>query len=184
MMEEMMERTIEREILFEGTIINLRVDRVELTHGQQSKREIVEHRGAVTILPISGNSILFVNQYRKAVEEEVLELPAGTREEGESIEETARRELIEETGYEAQVLKHLSSFYTTPGYSTEEIHLFLAEDLIEVTDRGISQDIDEQIEVISMKKERVRESLKKGLFKDGKTIAGLSLYFLKEREDQ
>lgn len=178
----MMEKTIESDLLFQGHIINLRVDTVELDQGEISKREIVEHRGAVVILPVLGDSILFVKQYRKAVEEEVVELPAGTREVGEDIEKTAFRELLEETGYEAKDLEHLSSFYTTPGYSTEEIHLFLATNLTEARGKGKGQDTDENIQAMAITKERAKESLIKGVFKDAKTIAGLSLYFLKERE--
>lgn len=175
----MMERTITSRIFFTGKIVRLRVDQVELEDGREAEREVVEHRGAVTILPIKGDSILFVRQYRKAVEEEVLELPAGTREEEEEVEDTARRELLEETGYRAGSLRYLSSFYTSPGYSSEEIHLFLALDLKEDFGEDAS-DEDEDLEIIPLKKERVLELLHKGSFKDAKTIAGLSLYFLKE----
>lgn len=175
-----MEKTVQVKTLFTGQLINLKIHQVLLAGNRTAKREIVEHPGAVTILPIVKNSILFVRQYRKAVEEEVLELPAGTREEGEEVFQTARRELLEETGYQAGRLTRYSSFYSSPGYSSEEIHLFLAEDLRRETEPG--GEVDEDLQVVLLQLEEVLQMLMAGFFHDGKTIAALALYFLQQRE--
>ena len=124
------EITTSQEYLYFGRIINLRVDNVRLPDGMPARREIVEHRDAVAIVPLDQEGqVLLVRQYRKATEQELTEIPAGVIEEGESPEETARRELSEETGLAAKHIKRLAGFYTSPGFSNEYLHVFLATDL-------------------------------------------------------
>lgn len=121
------------EKVYEGKVLNLKIDTVELPDKGYSKREIVEHPGGVAIITITANrEMVLVKQYRKAVEDFVLEIPAGKLEVNEEPRETAIRELREETSLEAKKLSYITEFYTSPGYSSEKIHLFLAEDLIEV----------------------------------------------------
>ena len=120
------EKTMKSDKIYEGKILNLRIDTVELPNKKYSKREIVEHSGGVAIIPmISDDSMVLVKQYRKAIEDFLYEIPAGRLELNEEPGETARRELKEETGLNAKKLKYISEFYTTPGYCNEKIHLFL-----------------------------------------------------------
>lgn len=170
------------EKLYEGKIINLRIDTVELPEKKYSKREIVEHPGGVGIVAITDdNSMILVRQYRKAVNRMLLEIPAGKLEVNEEPRETAIRELKEETGYEANNYNYLLEFYTSPGYTTEKIYLFMATDLIEG-----SQDLDDG-EYCEIEKYTIDELLKmidRGEIIDSKTIIGINLakHYLKEKE--
>ena len=124
------ERTISSERVYEGKIIGVRVDTVELPSGRETKREIVEHSGATAIVAVdSEGDVLLVRQYRKPVEKALLEIPAGGIEAGEDPLDCARRELAEETGFAAGRWDKLGIFYTTPGFCTEEMHVFLATGL-------------------------------------------------------
>src|SRR5690554_4052188 len=112
------EKTMKSDKLYEGKLLNLRVDTVELPDKKYSKREVVEHPGGVGIVPITeDNCIILVKQYRKAIEKFLLEIPAGKLELNEEPRETALRELKEETGYEANKLEYLLDFYTSPGFT-------------------------------------------------------------------
>lgn len=169
-----MEKTLNKRMIYAGKILNLRVDEVMLEDGKVAKREIVEHRGAVVIVPVLNDGrIVMVRQYRYAAGEEVLELPAGTLEEGESPINCARRELLEETGYKAEEIKELISFYSSPGFCDEKIHLFLARDLRE-GEQKLESDERVKVEVYSI--EELREKIKTGNLKDAKSIAGILYY--------
>lgn len=166
-----MERTIESKEMYRGRIINLRVDKVSLENGRTATREIVEHPGAVCIAAVKGdNTILFVRQYRKAVEDTLLELPAGKLEKGETPEECARRELMEETGYSADRVDYMLSFYTSPGFANEAIHLFYASGLQPGCD---NQDEDEMIELVEIDMDKALEMAASGEIKDAKTLVGV-----------
>jgi ADP-ribose pyrophosphatase len=124
------EKTLHSEEIFTGKVISLHVQDVELPNGKHSKREIIKHPGAVAILAITDdNKIVMVEQYRKALERTIVEIPAGKLEKGEETALCARRELEEETGYECKSLELLTSFYTSPGFADEIIHLFVATGL-------------------------------------------------------
>lgn len=170
-----MEKCIEEKRIYTGKILNMNVDRVLLGNGKKSFREYVIHRGAVAAVPILNEDIVFVKQYRYAVKEEILEIPAGTIEIGEEPLETLKRELVEEIGYKSNKITHLLSYYSTPGFTTEILHLYLAEHL--VPEKG-GKDVDEDIEVCYIKINEAFRLLKEGKIKDGKTIIGLSLLFL------
>ncbi len=173
-----MEKRIESRVEFDGQLLKLKVDKVSLAEGGTSRREVVEHPGAVTVLPVNqAGEIIFVSQYRYALGQEILELPAGTSEEGEDPLTTAKRELKEETGYRAKSWEKLFSFHTSPGYSNEEIHLFLAREL----QAGEQEtEIGEEIRVLALPGEEVYRMLKSDAFQDGKTILGLLYFFLEE----
>ncbi|MDR3072197.1 MAG: NUDIX hydrolase [Clostridiales Family XIII bacterium] len=124
------EKTLESERIYEGKIINLRRDLVTVKDGGTSYREIVEHHGGVVILAITEDGkVPMVRQFRKSAEKAVLEAPAGKLEKGEDPKEAALRELREETGFSAKNIRHLTSAYSSIGYSTEVLHLYLATDL-------------------------------------------------------
>ena len=119
-----------RKKVFTGKVISLQVDDVELPDGKTGKREIVKHPGAVAIIAVTAdNKIIMVEQYRKALERSLVEIPAGKLEKGEEPVLSAKRELEEETGYECEKMEHIISFYTSPGFADELVHLYVAHNL-------------------------------------------------------
>lgn len=165
------EITVKSEKIFEGKIINVRVDTVELENQKYAKREIVEHKSASAILAVTEkNEILLVKQYRKAVEDFLYEIPAGILNIAEEPVECALRELREETGYEAEKINQIYEFYTSPGFSNEKVYLFMAEGL---TFTSTNFDEDECIETISASKEEVRKMIETGRIMDSKTLIGM-----------
>jgi ADP-ribose pyrophosphatase len=170
------EETLNSKRIFEGKIINLRVDEVKLPNGKITTREVVEHPGGVSVVAVTDEGkLLLVKQYRKPAEEIILEIPAGKLEKGEDPETCAKRELSEETGYEAGYLKHLLTFYTTPGFSNERMYLYFAKDLKKVK---IHPDEDEFLEVVEYSPEELWQMILQNMVKDAKTIIGV-LYYLK-----
>jgi len=167
----MRNQKISSKIIFEGSFIKLRVDEVELPDGRNAGREIIEHPGASAIVPLDAEGrVLLVKQYRDAVAQELLEIPAGKLNAGEEPEACARRELEEELGVVAGRWTHLSSFYSTPGFSDEIMHLFLAEEIIP-GDPGVER--EEFMEFESRELDKLDEWL--GELSDAKSIAGVLL---------
>ena len=168
-----MEKTLESKTVYKGRIINLRLDSVVLENGSTALREVVEHPGAVGIVALKGNGdIVMVKQYRKAADQVLLELPAGKLEPGEDPVDCAARELAEETGYIAGDLRYLVSFYTSPGFSNEVMHMFLATGLREGEN---DPDDDEMVKTVEISPDRAMDMILEGEIKDGKTIAGILL---------
>jgi len=165
------EKTLRSETVYRGRIIQLRVDTVSVSasgEGTKTKRrEIVVHPGAAAIVAMSGDSILLVEQYRKAVETMTLEIPAGTIEAGESPEECAARELIEETGFEAAKLDRLIEFFPSPGVSSEVIHIFKAGELKRVSES------EPELSVRFVPADRILNMISSGELRDGKTLIGV-----------
>lgn len=171
--ENSVERTLESKLLHDGKYLKFLRDEVELPNGNRTYRNIVRHQGAVAIIPIfSDNRIILVSQYRYAAGKTLLEIPAGTLEPGETPVNCAIRELIEETGYRAGHMEMLLSCYMAPGYSSEIIHFFLAEDLIKV---GKKTSIDEEIAIKVLKKEEITKMINNNKIQDAKTIIGISI---------
>lgn len=166
----MHEETLQTREIFSGRILRLEVLDVRLHDGRESIREIVRHPGAIAVLVrhIDG-SLLFVRQFRKPVEEPVLELVAGTLEAGESPDECARRELREETGYEADSMEPLGDLYLTPGYSSERIHLYRA--VVSGTPNPSTLDDDEVVETQRLSQEEFEAGIRSGQILDAKTLA-------------
>jgi len=169
-----MEETLSSRVVFKGQAVKLRVDSVRLPGGRQSEREIVEHGDCVVIIPIdAGGNLLLVKQFRKPVERELLEIPAGGIDPGEEPAAAVCREMREETGYRPQKIEKLGGFYASPGYCTEYMHLFLARDL--VLDRLHAEDTD-SIELVKVSLSQVAELIATGAICDAKSIAGLLIY--------
>ncbi len=165
------EITLSSRRIYEGKVVNLRVDTVELEPGVESTREIVEHSESVAIVPVDGrNKVLLVRQYRKAVGETLLEIPAGGVKPGESPEQCVFRELREETGYTAGKIQHIGGIYASPGYCTEFLHLYLATHL---TRAPLPMDPDEKIEVVRVPLRRIPDLIVAGEIQDSKSLAGL-----------
>ena len=170
----MSQRQISTELIHKGRIIEIRKDRVQLPDGHVVMRDVVLHPGAVVVLAVTADGrIPFVRQYRYAAGEELLELVAGTVEPGENIAVTAGRELQEEAGYKAGKLTKLGEFYSAPGFCSELLHLYLAEEL---TESRLPGDEDEQIEVEMLTLQEAFDLARTGKIKDAKTLAGLMLY--------
>ena len=171
--DSLAELTIGTKRIYEGNIINVRVDTVRMPSGRDATREIVEHSHAVCIVPIDNEgNVVLVRQYRKPAEDALLEVPAGGVEDGEISEEAVLRELQEEIGYTADHLEHLSSFWVAPGWATEYMHAYLATGLRE---SRLDGDEDENIEVVRLRFNEAVSMLKTGEINDGKTIAALLL---------
>lgn len=174
------ENTLSTQRIYEGRILNLRVDTVRLASGREAKREIVEHNGAICVLPLLDDGRLaLVRQFRKPTDGELLEIPAGGLESDEAPIDAARRELIEECGLRAEKLTPLWSSFLAPGYSSELIHCFLAENL---TPTDTNPDEDEIVETELFTLEELLPMIDDGRIRDAKTIAGLlSLYRLRHQ---
>lgn len=166
------ERLLGSERVFAGKLLTMRVDRVALPNGRETTREVVEHPGAVGIVPLLPDGrVVLVRQYRHAVGRALLEIPAGTRDRpGEAAEAAAARELAEETGYRAARLTRLAAFYTAPGFCTEELTLFLATGLTAGAPAAMD---DEAITVETVALDAVPALLARGEIADAKTIVGL-----------
>lgn len=174
----MSELTIDTRNVYSGRLLKLRVDTVKLPNGLETTREIVEHPGAVAIIPILDNKkLLVVKQYRTAARKNLMEIPAGTLEPDEPPLSCARRELNEETGYVARHFRKLFSCYLAPGYSTEKIHFFLATQLVRTK---ASQAEDEAITVQAMDLHQALKAIERGRIQDAKTIS--ALYYLATHE--
>ena len=170
---DLTEKTLESKRVFEGRLVNLRVDTVELPNGRVTTREVVEHRGAVAIVPmLDRERIVLVRQYRQPVGGAILEIPAGTLETGEDPYDCARRELAEEIGYRPGKLTRLFYSYLAPGYSTEMLHTFLAEDLEKV---GENREPDEFLEIVTINLRDAAEMIRGGEIVDAKSICGILL---------
>ncbi len=165
------EPTLSSERIYEGRIINLRQDTILMPSGREAKREIVEHHGAVCVVPVLDDGrIALVRQYRKPAEQVLLEIPAGGLEPNEAPIDAARRELIEECGLRAGKLTLLFSCFLAPGYSTECIGCFLAEQL---TETDTDPDEDEIVDTHFYQLDELLPMIDDGRICDSKTIAGL-----------
>lgn len=167
----MQEKTLKIEKIFNGRLLKVNKLKVKLPNGNKASREIISHPGAVAIIPILSNKkIIFVKQFRKAIEKQLLEIPAGTLEPKEKPFLCAQRELIEETGFKAKKISRILEFYPAPGYTSEKIAIFKATNLIKV---GSKNEPDEFIKICIMGKKDIKKLYKKGKIKDSKTLIGL-----------
>ncbi|MDR4226237.1 NUDIX hydrolase [Bacillus mojavensis] len=179
-MKHLEEKTIAKEQIFSGKVIDLYVEDVELPNGKTSKREIVKHPGAVAVLAVTDEGkIIMVKQFRKPLERTIVEIPAGKLEKGEEPEYTALRELEEETGYTAKKLTKMTAFYTSPGFADEIVHVFLAEELA-VLEEKRELDEDEFVEVMEVTLEDALKLVESREVYDAKTAYAIQYLQLKE----
>ena len=168
-------KTLNRQEIFKGKIIQVMKDDVELANGMKTTREVVYHKEAVAVVAVDkNNEILMVTQYRYAIGQDMLELPAGLIDKGEEPLDAAKRELLEETGYRAAKWELLTSAHTSPGCHNEKIYVFSASDLSRVSDQRLDED-----EILTFSQAPFKEILKKvkqGKITDAKTIIGILLY--------
>ena len=162
-----MEKWKDSSILYNGTVLKLRVGKVMLDDGSPAHREVVEHPGGVCILPFTGHSVILVRQFRIALDQYVLEAPAGKLEGDEEPLARGIAELEEETGHIAGKVVSAGSIFASVGFCSEVIHLYLAFDLTKTSQR---LDLEERIELVEMPLEEVRAALRDHTIRDGKTV--------------
>ena len=170
----LVETKIDSECVFDGKLLHVRRDVVRLPDGKTATREYIVHPGAVLIVPVRADGRLVVErQFRYPLDRVMLEFPAGKRDPGENALITARRELIEEAGYEATTWTPLGRVHTVVSYSTEAIDIFLAEGLTHV---GAKLDDGEFLEIDAMSTDEMLAALDRGDITDVKTVAALLMY--------
>lgn len=168
-MKKFEEKTTKTTPIYDGKIVKLQVDDVTLPNGNVAKREIIKHPGAVAVIAVTDEGkLVLVEQYRKALERSIIEIPAGKLEPGEEPIVTARRELEEETGYGAQSLTYLQAFATSPGFADEIIHLFVAKDLYKIENKA-ELDEDEFVELLEVSLEEAGQMVADERIYDAKT---------------
>ena len=174
------ETTLSSQLIYEGRAVKLRVDTVKMPSGRKTTREIVEHGDCVAIVAIDADgNVILVNQFRKPVEKELLEIPAGGIEPGEDPVTAVERELREEIGYLPRKVDRLGGFYSTPGYCTEYLYLYLATDLVP---SQLQAEDTENIRLVRVPVSQIPELITSGRICDAKSIAGL-LTFLEYQQE-
>lgn len=171
---------LDSRVIHDGRIVHLSMDTVRFPNGSSGELELIRHSGAAAVVPVLGEpgdadpEIVLVRQFRYAAGGDIFEIPAGRPDrEDEPWEDVALRELEEETGYVAEGLRRLTTIYTTPGFTDERIHLFVASGL----SRGaVSLDEDEFVEVVTVSRSRVLQMIEDGRIIDAKSISALLYY--------
>lgn len=177
----MQEKTIRSIRVFDGRLIQVDALDIELEPGHKARREIVRHPGAVAVWARAPDGrLVFVRQFRKAIEQELLEIVAGTLEAGETPEACARREIREETGYVAKTLLPLGAIFTAPGFCTERIYIFYAE----LADGGgADPDADERLTVVLLDESEWKAMMSNQAICDAKTLAAWGMLVSRTTED-
>lgn len=173
------EKTLSSKLIYDGRTVKLRIDTVQMPSGRTSTREIVEHREVVVIVAVDADdNVLLVRQFRGAAGQELLEIAAGGIDGDETPEEAVLREMQEETGYLPRKIERLGGFYSSPGFCTEYMHLFLATDL---TPSRLTAEDTESIRLERLPISKLSALVTSGSLHDAKSIAGL-LTFLEYRK--
>jgi ADP-ribose pyrophosphatase len=163
------------EIKFHGKVFDLRVDNIIYNSGNEGIREVAVHPGGAVVVAVNGNGkIIFVKQYRYPLDKALIELPAGKLEKNEDPIHCAIRELEEETGYSSGKIEKLGSIFTTPGFCTEELHIYLAKDLKPGNHNREEGEFGMQIFELSL--DEIEGKIKTAEIKDSKTICGIYMY--------
>lgn len=169
-----LEKKLNSKTLYNGKVVRLDVDEIELPNGKKSFRECVRHSGGACVLLVEDGKVLLVNQYRYAYSQPIYEIPAGKLNKGEDPCLAAARELEEETGYKAK-LSHLIDLYPTPGYSDEVIYIYFAESFVKTNQK---LDDGEFLDYCFIELDKVLKMIEDGEIKDAKTIVAIYKYML------
>ena len=174
---DLIEKKLSGEDIFDGIVLHVRKDTVELPNGNTSTREYIKHNGALCVIPVTDEGDVFIErQYRYAIGKVLTEIPAGKLEPGEDREEAAKRELKEETGYVAGKMTYLGEFYGSPALLEERVTMYMATEL---TKDEMQLDDDEFLEVFTMPLEEAFEKAMANEFDDAKThLCVLKAYLL------
>ena len=163
------------DLIYKGKVFNIKVDIIEYDSGNEANREVVLHPGGAVVVGVTKeNKIVLVKQRRYPMNEILIELPAGKLDKDEDPRMCASRELEEETGYRSIKLEKLGSLYTTPGYSSEELHIYAALDLVKGNHNR--EEGEEEMELLEYSLEEIETMIVKNKIVDGKTISGIFLY--------
>jgi len=174
---------IKSEIVYRGKVFNTRIDQIEYNSGNKAVREVAEHPGGAVDVPVTNDGkIVMVTQHRFPIDKVLLELPAGKLGKNEDPFVCAKRELEEETGYKSENIIELGSIYTTPGYSSERLWIYLARDL--KAGNHNREEGEFGMEMFEFKLNEIEEKIFTGEIVDGKTICGIFLArkFLKDQD--
>jgi len=167
-------RILKSEIIHSGKVFNTKVDQIEYNSGNKSVREVAEHPGGAVIVPVTNEGkIIMVTQHRYPVDKSLLELPAGKLDKNENPFDCAIRELEEETGYKSDNVKEIGTIYTTPGYSTEKLWIYIAKDLKPGNHNREEGEFGMKVFEYTLKE--INEKIYNGEIVDGKTICGIYL---------
>jgi ADP-ribose pyrophosphatase len=165
------EKTISSEVVYEGPVFRVRQHVVEAVNGGTAIRDVVEHSGGAIMVAVTDDGkILMERQYRKPLEKDILELPAGKADPNEDPIVTATRELKEETGYTAKTVRHLVSYYPTCGYSNEHLHIYICKD---ITPGETEWDDTECMDIIECDVDELMDMVMRNEIQDSKTMIGL-----------
>lgn len=165
-----METWVARQTIYEGHIFSVVTGQVQLDDGQLARREVVTHYGGVAVVPVLGDEVILIRQYRIAIGRSLLELPAGRLEGEESPAYRAQQELEEEIGYRAGRLVLAASYFSSAGFTNERMHIFLAYDLWAT---AVSPEFDERIQPVRIPIAALPQMLANREIEDAKTIIGL-----------
>ena len=171
----MHEKTVSKKTVYAGRILTLESQEIEMENGKKGLREIIRHRGAVAVLArLPDGRFALVRQFRKPVEQEMLEVVAGNREPNEDSELCARRELREETGFKAKAVRRLGYIHPSPGYVDEKIEIFFAD--VDAKSGQTDPDEDEHVEVVLLTRDEIVGKISRDEIHDSKTLAAWLLY--------
>ena len=163
------------DVLYKGKVFDLKVDEIEYNSGNKANREVILHPGGAVVVGVTKeNKIVMVKQHRYPMNKILIELPAGKLDKDEDPQTCASRELEEETGYRSNKLEKLGSIYTTPGYSSEELHIYVALDLAEGNHNR--EEGEKGMEIKEFSLEEIENMVEENKIVDGKTISGIFLY--------
>ena len=173
-------KVLKSNILFHGKVFDLQVDEIEYDSGNKGIREVAVHNGGAVVVPVKDDGkIILVKQFRYPFQDFLLELPAGKLEKNEDPKKCATRELTEETGYSSDTIIKLGKIYTTPGFCTEVLHIYLAENL--KSGNHNREEGEYGMEVYEFTLEEINEKIRSGEIVDAKTISGIHFYKLHKK---
>lgn len=173
------EKTLSIKNIFKGRVVDLNVHEVELPDGKTSNREVINHPGAVAVIALTKEGkLVLVRQFRKPLEKTIVEIPAGKLEKDEDPMQCAKRELEEETGYKTDELEYVTSFYTSPGFADELIHIYYT-DKLEIG--NVATDEDEFVSVEEVTLLEAEQLQKQKLIYDAKTVFAVQYLQLRKK---
>ena len=167
-------KLVKSDFLFRGKVFDVKVDEIEYDSGNKGIREVAVHPGGAVVVAVKNDGkIIMVNQFRYPLQKKIFELPAGKLDYNEDPYKCAVRELEEETGYKAKKVEKLGQIYTTPGFCTEILHIYLAKELIQGDHNR--EEGEQGMEIFELSKQEIEEKIIKGEITDSKTICGIYL---------